>query len=365
VHFENDMPSARLRTSTSKGVAKTRAPKRAPPTQAEKDAQKERLRVAREEKKALDERISKMGMLEYTNFVAEQEQEAAAEKERKKQAACARRAEQKLREAQEFDEARTRCQRALASKYDGTAGVKCVLCTRFCARAVECMRNHKTGRLVECQRCDLCKEEIESKDPALHSTCRDVLWTEWIDAHQTPATRKKRDHEKRAKEALHWLEEEGARLFKIKNAKIEHKRLRLEQRDREELEMKAHPCPRTYAPPVHDLLDAESHDEYMWRWMQLNPDWSMEEVNTDERCEFNQQRAHVTSLLRSCFPELIERVTALERDKLRREKEIRKAKREKQKQARGAWLVRPNARNSSAAADVEMLEPCREQSCES
>lgn len=365
MHFENDMPSAKLRTSTSKGVAKTRAPKRVPLTQAEKDAQRERLRVAREEKKALDERISKMGLLEYTNFVAEQEQKAVAEKERKKQAACARRAEQKLREAQELDEARSRCQRELASKYDGTAGVKCVLCTRFCARAVERMRNHKTGCLVECQRCDLCKEEIESKDPALHSAGRDALWTEWVDACQTPATRKKRTHEKLAKEALGWLKEEGARLLKIKNAKIEHKRLRLEQRGREDVEMSAHTCPRTYVPPVHDLLDVESHYDYMWRWMQLNPDWSTEEVNTDERWEFNQQRARVTSLLRSCFPELIERVNALERDKLRREKEIRKAKREKQKQARDAWLVRSNAWNSSAAADFETLEPCRGLSCES
>jgi hypothetical protein len=70
----------------------------------------------------------------------------------------------------------------------------------------------------------------------------------------------------------------------------------------------------------------------------------MEEVNTDERWQFNQQRAHVTSLLRSCFPELVERVNALEGDKVRREKEKRKAKREKQKKARDAWLVRSNAR---------------------
>ena len=356
---------AKRRTSASRGVVKKRTPKRAPPTQAEKDVQQERRRVAREEKKALEERVGKMGLLEYTNFVAEQEQKAVAEKERKKQAACARRAEQKLREAQELDEAHARGQRELASKYGGTAGIKCVLCTRFCARAVEHMLNHKTKRIVECQRCDLCKEEIESKDPALHSTSRDLLWTEWIDACQTPATREKRDHEKRMERALAWFREEGARQLKIRNAKIEHKRLRLEQRDREEVEMQAHACPRTYVPPVHDLLDAESHYDYMWRWMQLNPDWSTEEVNTDERWQFNQQRAHVTSLLRSCFPELIERVNALERDKLRREKEIRKAKREKQKQARDAWLVRSNAWNSSAAADFEMREPCREQSCES
>ena len=98
------------------------------------------------------------------------------------------------------------------------------------------------------------------------------------------------------------------------------------------------------AAGVHDLLDADSHYDYMWRWMQLNPDWSMEEMNTDERREFNQQRAHVTSLLRRCFPELIERVNALKADKVRRKKEKRKAKREQQKQARDAWLVRSNAR---------------------
>ena len=335
---------AKRRTSASRGVVKKRTPERAPLTQAEKDVQQERRRIAREEKKALEERAGKMDCLEYSNFIAEQEQTAADEKDRKRQAACARRAEQKLREAQELDEACTKRQRELALKYDGTAGIQCVLCTRFCARAVEHMRNHKTGRLVECQRCDLCKEEIESEDPTLHSTSRDVLWTEWIDACQTPATRKKRNHEQLVKEALKWLKEEGARLHEAKNAKIEHKRLRLEQRAKEEAEMNAHACPSTYVPPVHDLLDADSHYDYMWRWMQLNPDWSMEEVNTDERREFNQQRAHVTSLLRRCFPELIERVNALKADKVRRKKEKRKAKREQQKQARDAWLVRSNAR---------------------
>ena len=169
---------AKRRTSASRGVVKKRTPERAPLTQAEKDVQQERRRIAREEKKALEERVGKMDCLEYSNFIAEQEQTAADEKDRKRQAACARRAEQKLREAQELDEACTKGQRELALKYDGTAGIKCVLCTRFCARAVEHMPNHKTGRLVECQHCDLCKEEIESEDPTLHSTSRDVLWTQ-------------------------------------------------------------------------------------------------------------------------------------------------------------------------------------------
>ena len=171
---------------------------------------------------------------------------------------------------------------------------------------------------------------------------RRAVDTEWIDACQTPATRKKRNHEQLAKEELKWLKEEGARLHEAKNAKIEHKRLRLEQRAKEQAEMNAHACAqgrtcRRCARPAGLRL-------HVAVWMQLNPDWSMEEMNTDERREFNQQRAHVTSLLRRCFPELIERVNALEADKVRREKEKRKAKREQQKQARDAWLVRSNAR---------------------
>ena len=118
-------------------MVKKRTPKLAPLTQAEMDVQQERRRVAREGRKALEERVGKMDCLEYSNFIAEQEQTAADEKDRKRQAACARRAEQKLREAQELDEACTRGQRELALKYDGTAGIQCVLCTRFCARAVE------------------------------------------------------------------------------------------------------------------------------------------------------------------------------------------------------------------------------------
>lgn len=364
MHFENGMVGAKARTSTSRGVAKKRTPKRAPLTQAEKDAQKERLRVARDEKKALEERVSKMDYLEYANFVAEQEQKAMAEKERKKAAARARRAEQKLREVQELGEAYNRCHRELALKYDGTPGIECVLCRRFCARAMEHTLNHKTGRLVECQRCDLCKEEIESEDPALHSTNRDVLWKEWVDACQTPATRKKRHHEQLVQEELDWLRKAGARMLEVKKGKIEHKQLRLEQRAREDKEMDAHPCPSTYAPPVHDLLDANAQHDYLWRWMLRHPSWIMADVNTKERAEFDAQRARVTSLLRRCFPELIERVTAIASDKTRREKEAAAEAKKQKRRVKDAWLVRPNARRADAAVAVAQLEPSREPSCE-
>ena len=54
-------------------MVKKRTPKLAPLTQAEMDVQQERRRVAREEKKALEERVGKMDCLEYSNFIAEQE----------------------------------------------------------------------------------------------------------------------------------------------------------------------------------------------------------------------------------------------------------------------------------------------------
>ena len=61
--------------------------KRVTLSQIEKDARKESARIAREEnEKQLEEKISKMGLLEYSNFVADQRRaEAVAEKERKKQ----------------------------------------------------------------------------------------------------------------------------------------------------------------------------------------------------------------------------------------------------------------------------------------
>ena len=73
VHFENDTMGAKRRTSASRGVVKKRTPELAPLTQAEKDVQQERRRIAREEKKALEERVGKMDCLEYSNFIAEQE----------------------------------------------------------------------------------------------------------------------------------------------------------------------------------------------------------------------------------------------------------------------------------------------------
>ena len=75
-------PGAKKRTSTRKGVVK-----RVTLSQIEKDARKESARIAREEnEKQLEEKISKMGLLEYSNFVADQRRaEAVAEKERKKQ----------------------------------------------------------------------------------------------------------------------------------------------------------------------------------------------------------------------------------------------------------------------------------------
>ena len=181
-------------------------------SQAEKEARKERTRVAREEQKALDERVRGMGLIEYTEFVAEMERKAIAEKGEKLRRQKEAREEKKRVDEQRAVAEYAACKAALAAKYEGTPGIRCVLCTRFCARKVEFMQNHVTGTAVECQRCELCREEIESDDPVKHSTNRSVLWDEWVDALQTTETRKIRRHERLAQEALDSIRRAGERM---------------------------------------------------------------------------------------------------------------------------------------------------------
>jgi len=201
------MTRAKRNVSTTRGIAK-----RPPLSQAEKEARKERARVAREEQKALDERVRGMGLIEYADFVAEMERKAIAAKEEKLNRQREAREEKKRVDAQRAVAEYDACKAALTAKYEGTPGIKCVLCTRFCARKAEFMQNHVTGTTVECQRCDLCKEEIESDDPAKHSTNRSVLWDEWVDALQTTETRKIRRHERLAQEALDSIRQAGERM---------------------------------------------------------------------------------------------------------------------------------------------------------
>lgn len=199
--------------SSKKKIGTTRALWTRPPlSQAEKEARKERVRAAREERKALDERVRGMGMLEYTDFVNEMERKAIAEKEeklrRQREARDQKKCAEQKRAVEEYDV----CKAALAAKYEGTSGIKCVLCTRFCARKTEFIQNHRTGTVVECQRCELCKEEIESDDPAMHSASRGVLWDEWVDALQTTETRRVRQHERLVKAELDSIRQAGERM---------------------------------------------------------------------------------------------------------------------------------------------------------
>lgn len=206
IKFRTQMASAKKRIGT-KGIAK-----RPPLSQAEKEQRKERARAAREERKALDERVRGMGMLEYTNYVAEMEREAFAAREeklrRQREARDQKKCDEQKRAVEKFEALQT----TLAEKYEGTAGISCVLCTRFCARKAEFMQNHCTGTAVECQRCELCKEEIESDDPEMHSANRGVLWEEWVDALQTTETRRVLQHERLLQVELDGIRQAGERM---------------------------------------------------------------------------------------------------------------------------------------------------------